>query len=135
VIRFPGPVKEEQIDALRKRWEERQAGLAERAQAAGPHEQRRREGALLKPQDAQLLESKRFSVEDICRPFGVPPFMVGATDKVTSFGSGVEHMGQGFIRFTLTRHINPLEQEINRKCFRTAKYFASSTSTACSAAT
>jgi HK97 family phage portal protein len=35
----------------------------------------------LSPQDAQLLESRAFQVEEICRAFGVPPFMVGANDK------------------------------------------------------
>ncbi|KMN08466.1 portal protein, partial [Pseudomonas weihenstephanensis] len=31
------------------------------------------------PVDAQLLESRTFSIEEICRWFGVPPWMVGKT--------------------------------------------------------
>lgn len=123
VIRFPGPVKEEQINALRLRWEERQAGLGNSHKPLVLTNNADVKELSLKPADAQLLETKRFSVEDICRPFGVPPFMVGQTDKVTSFGSGVEHMGQAFVRFTLARHLGPCEQEINRKAFRTAKVF------------
>lgn len=76
------------------------------------------------PQDAALLPSRMFTVEEICRVFGVPPFMVGHTDKVSSWGTGVEQMGIGFVKYTLRRHLTPIEQEINRKLWPTrAKYF------------
>src|SRR3546814_8988778 len=39
----------------------------------------------INPEDAQMLESRAFSVEEICRFFGVPPFMVGHTEKSTSW--------------------------------------------------
>src|SRR5205814_313822 len=77
----------------------------------------------LNAEDAQLLESRRFQVEDIARAFGIPPFMLGATDKTTSWGSGVEHMGQGFLTYTLQPHLNRFQQEINRKIFRISRYF------------
>lgn len=65
--------------------------------------------------DAEILATRLFTVEEICRIFGVPPFMVGHTDKTTSFGSGVENMGIGFVRYTLQRHLTPMQQELNRK--------------------
>jgi phage portal protein BeeE len=34
------------------------------------------------PEDAQLLESLRFTVEAICRLLGVPPQLIGDTSKV-----------------------------------------------------
>jgi phage portal protein BeeE len=34
-----------------------------------------------------------FSVEEVCRFFGVPPFMVGHTEKSTSWGTGLERAG------------------------------------------
>lgn len=65
--------------------------------------------------DAEILASRLFSVEEICRIFGVPPHMVGHTDKTTSWGSGIEQQGIGFVRYTLQRHLTPLAQEWNRK--------------------
>lgn len=65
--------------------------------------------------DAEILATRLFTVEEICRIFGVPPFMVGHTEKTTSFGSGVENMGIGFVRYTLQRHLTPMQQELNRK--------------------
>jgi len=35
----------------------------------------------IRPKDAQLLESRGYSVEEICRWFRVPPWMVGHTEK------------------------------------------------------
>jgi HK97 family phage portal protein len=40
--------------------------------------------------DAQLLESRAWSVEDICRWFGTPPPMIGHTTKTTSWPTGLE---------------------------------------------
>lgn len=73
--------------------------------------------------DAQLIETRGFQVEDIARIFGVPPFMVGHAEKTTSWGSGVEQMGLSFVKYTLQRHLVAIEQEINRKVFRTAGNF------------
>lgn len=123
VIRFPGPVTAEAIDSLRKRWEERQAGLANSHKPLVLTNNAEVKELSIKPEDAQLMEARRFQVEDIARAFGVPPFMIGATEKTTSWGSGVEHMGQGFIRYILQRMLRRYEQELNRKLFRTSKYF------------
>lgn len=65
--------------------------------------------------DAEILATRLFTVEEICRIFGVPPHMVGHTDKTTSWGSGIESQGIGFVRYTLQRHLTPMQQELNRK--------------------
>jgi phage portal protein BeeE len=50
--------------------------------------------------------------------------MVGATDKTTSWGSGIEQQGIGFVKYTLRRHLTPIEQEFNRKLWpNREKYF------------
>jgi HK97 family phage portal protein len=74
--------------------------------------------------DSQLLESRKWQVIDIARAFGVPPFMVGETDKQTSWGTGIESMSRGFVQYTLQPHITRFEQELNRKLFPLRnKYF------------
>lgn len=75
-------------------------------------------------EEMQLLETRKFQVEEIARAFGVQPFMIGHTDKATSWGSGIEAMGAGFVRYTLRDHLNGFQNEINRKFFRTARYVA-----------
>jgi HK97 family phage portal protein len=56
----------------------------------------------INPDDAQLLQSRGFSVEEVCRWFRVPPWMIGHTEKSTSWGTGIEQQMIGFI---FTQHI------------------------------
>lgn len=68
----------------------------------------------IKPSDAQLLESRAFSVESICRWFRVPPWMVGHTEKSTSWGTGIEQQMIGFLTFTLGPWLKRIEQAISK---------------------
>jgi HK97 family phage portal protein len=69
----------------------------------------------INPEDAQMLESRSFSVEDICRFFGVPPFMIGHTEKSTSWGTGLEQQTLGFQKFTLRRRLKRIEQALEKQ--------------------
>ena len=69
----------------------------------------------INPEDAQMLESRAFSVEEICRFFGVPPFMVGHTEKSTSWGTGIEQQTLGFVKFTLRRRLKRIEQALMKQ--------------------
>jgi len=68
-------------------------------------------------EDAQLIATRQFQVEDIARAFGVPPYMIGHASNATVLGSSVETMGIGFVKYTLSRHLVGIEQECNRKLF------------------
>ena len=68
-------------------------------------------------EDAQLLESRKFSVIDICRFFGVHPVMIGENEKTSSFGGGIEQMGRWFNTLTLNEHFTSIEQEMEAKLF------------------
>ena len=73
------------------------------------------EQASLNPDDAELLASRSFSVEEICRWYGVPPFMVGHTSKSTSWGSGLEQQMLAFHTLTLRPILKNAEQAIRRR--------------------
>jgi HK97 family phage portal protein len=66
------------------------------------------------PQDSQLLSTRHFSVEEICRWFSVPPFMVGHTETSTSWGTGIERQMIGFVTFTLRTWLIRIEQSIRK---------------------
>lgn len=65
------------------------------------------------PEDAQMLETRGFSVEEICRFFGVPPVMIGHTSKTTSWPTGVEQQVLMFQKFTLRRRLKRIEQAVS----------------------
>lgn len=69
----------------------------------------------INPDDAQMLESRAFSVEEVCRFFGVPPFMIGHTEKSTSWGTGLEQQTLGFQKFTLRRRLKRIEQALEKQ--------------------
>ena len=68
----------------------------------------------LSPQDAQLLETRKYNVEEICRWFGVPPVLIGASG-VTTWGSGIAEIVSGFHKFTLAPLCTQFQQALMRR--------------------
>lgn len=69
----------------------------------------------INPVDAQLLESRGHSVEEICRWFGVPPWMVMKTDKGSNWGTGLEQQQIAFLTYCIMSYTAPIEQCVNKK--------------------
>lgn len=69
----------------------------------------------INPEDAQMLQSRAFSVEEVCRFFGVPPHMVGHIEKTTTWGTGLEQQTLGFQKFTLRRRLKRIEQAAQKQ--------------------
>ncbi|WP_370682162.1 phage portal protein [Comamonas sp. GB3 AK4-5] len=66
----------------------------------------------ISPKDVQLLESRGWSVQEICRWFLMPPWMVGHTEKSTSWGSGIEQQLIAFLTFCIGPLLRRIEQAI-----------------------
>ncbi|OAM77708.1 phage portal protein [Devosia elaeis] len=67
------------------------------------------------PKDAQMIETRQFSVEQICRIFGVPPVMIGhAANGTTTWGSGIEQLILQFIKTCLAPMLRSIEASIRR---------------------
>lgn len=71
----------------------------------------------LSAEDAQLLEARKFQVLDVARAFGVPGYMINESTGSTSWGTGIESIGRGFVQYTLQPWLKKIEQELNRKLF------------------
>ena len=68
----------------------------------------------LSPQDQQLLETRKYGVEQICRWFDVPPVLVHHSN-VTTWGSGVEQIIDGFHKFTVRPMLVNIEQAVRKR--------------------
>jgi HK97 family phage portal protein len=64
--------------------------------------------------DAQFLELAEATAVDICMFFGVPPFMVGLTQRSTSWGQGIEQQWLGFVATTLGPDLTTWSGSIDR---------------------
>lgn len=67
------------------------------------------------PEDAQLIETRGFGVEQVCRIFRVPPFMVGHTQNSTSWGTGLEQQQIAFLTFAMRPYLVRIEQSIKKQ--------------------
>ena len=71
-------------------------------------------GITINPETAQLLESRSFSIEEICRWFGVPPVIIGHMEKQSSWASSIESLYTQFLITGLRPMLVNIEQEIGR---------------------
>lgn len=122
-LEVPGSPGDNEIRQLRESWMDRHSGPSNAHLPAILSGGMKAHELTMNAEDAQLISTRQFQVEDIARIFGVPPHMIGHTQNTTSWGSGVEQMSIGFVKYTLARHLRKIEQEINRKIWRGKKYF------------
>ena len=66
----------------------------------------------LSPQDVQLLEARRFQVEDLARFFDVPSVMINDTSGSTTWGSGIQEIIRGWYKLTMRKELERFEQSI-----------------------
>lgn len=64
--------------------------------------------------DAQWLESRQFSIEEIARWWGIPPFELMQTEKQTSWGTGIESQQRGLGRTVLSPWAQRVDQRLSR---------------------
>jgi HK97 family phage portal protein len=69
----------------------------------------------LTPADLQLLDTRKFSVEDIARWFGISSVMINDTAKTTTWGTGISQLIEGFYKFRLRPMLESLEQCLERR--------------------
>lgn len=63
----------------------------------------------ISPEQAQFLQHREFTVDEIARWFRVPPHMIGHLVRSTSWGTGIEFQGMTFVNYTLRPWIERLE--------------------------
>lgn len=66
------------------------------------------------PEDQQLLDTRKYGVEEICRWFGVPPVLIGHAN-VTTWGSGIEQILDGFYKLQLRPMLISIEQATRKR--------------------
>jgi len=123
-LTYPAKLNQEAQERLRKHLADRHGGSANHYNPLILTEGGDVKTMNMNPDDAQLIESRNFSVIDIARFFGVPPVMIGENEKTSSFGGGVEQMARWFVMFTLNDHFTDIEQELEVKLFRNSDCFA-----------
>lgn len=110
-LKHPNRLSEEAYHRLRASMEERESAenahkwlITEEGMEAQPFSNSGR--------DNQHLETRRHQIEEIGRPFGVPRPLLGLDE--TSWGSGIDVLGQFFVRYALNPWFDAWQQAIER---------------------
>lgn len=65
-------------------------------------------------EDAQYVDTRKFTRTELEMFLGVPGFMLGDTEKSTSWGTGLEQQRSGFVAYTLEDYYTAWEETITR---------------------
>ena len=122
-LEFGGKLNAEQAKALRDSFVATYTGVGARKLPLVLTEGGKVTELSISPIDLQLIESRRYEKEDICQVYGVPPVIIGDTAAASSWGTGIEQITLGFVRFSIKPMLVRWEEELNRKLFRNAGQF------------
>lgn len=112
VLMIDRVLQKEQREALQQRFAEMASGSTSRLyllEADMKYQQ-----INLTPEDMQLLDTRRYGVEEIGRWFGVPGELMNATN-VSKFGTGVGEIIDGFYKLTIRPDLVSIEQAIRKR--------------------
>ena len=101
-----------QAEDRRKRFAQRTSGPENAGSVAVLDKNLKYVPIALSPADAQLLESRKLTVTEIARMFGLPPVLLADVEKTTSWGTGIEQQMIGLVQFTLLPWLRAVEQRL-----------------------
>jgi HK97 family phage portal protein len=114
VLMIDHVLKPEQREAVRNNFADLEAGGTAASRLFVLEAGMQYQQLSISPADAQMLEQLKFGVDDICRIFRVPSFLVNQYERNTTWGSGIEQMDLGFSKYTLQPYVARLESSMNR---------------------
>jgi len=115
VLSSDQPLKKEQLDIVRDSWNASSAGNLTRVLPAGFKYER----IALSPDEAQNIEARKMSAQDIARIYNVPPALIGLDGNLTY--SNTEQAGIFFARHTILPIARRIEQEVENKLLTPAQ--------------
>lgn len=115
VLSHPDNIGDEAAERLRKSFEAIHKGSSNAGKVAVLEEGLQWKSTSVAPEDAELLASRRFSVEQICRLFRMPPAIVGHMEGMNY--SAVAELGRWFLTQTITPWLVRWERLIESALF------------------
>lgn len=76
----------------------------------------------MSPQDIELLQSRRYQVEDIARFMGVPSVLINDTQSTTAWGSGIQQIIEGWYKLGLRPYLENIEMSARIQLMKPAEW-------------
>lgn len=106
---------QEGADRLRDGWAAKVTGPDRHWSIPVLDDETKFERIALPPAEAQYIENRKFSVQEIARLYGLPPHLLGDVERSTSWGSGIEQQNMQMLTFTLDPWLVRIESRITRE--------------------
>jgi HK97 family phage portal protein len=113
VIEIPGEPTLEQRQEIQATWENAHRGTRRAHKPVVMMNGSKVQAISVDPGQSQLLDQRRFAVEEVCRLFRIPPFMLGVTESGMSFAS-VEQQMLFYAEHTIRPYAEMLESAFQR---------------------
>lgn len=114
-ISFDGKVDEKIAEEVRSYWVRKFGGVQNSHIPAVLSEGGKFTSLMTDPETAQLFESRSYQALDMARAYGVPPHLIGITEKSTSWGTGINAQTAQFYILAVRKHVKRFEAELSRK--------------------
>jgi HK97 family phage portal protein len=114
VLEVPFELTKEQADEIQTSWEAKHKGLSRSHRPAVLMNGMKAQQLTINPQDSQMLEQRRFAVEEVARIFRVPQFMLGVATPGSVSYSSVEQQMLFFAQSTILPRVEMLEGAFSR---------------------
>jgi HK97 family phage portal protein len=115
---------QKQADTLSERWRDKRTGLTSAHGTIVLDKGATFHQLTIPPGDAQFLESRRFQITEVCRWFGLPPFLMFETETSTSWGTGLEQQALAWVKFDLQPELTAMEQRVTKHVMRPGSVYA-----------
>ncbi len=122
LLKHPKPLSDKAKKSLEGAWEQIYGGK-DRRRVAVLEEGMEVQQLSVTPEDAQFLETNKFSRSQLAGAFHVPPHMIGDTEKSTSWGTGIEQQQIGYLTFTIQPWLTIWEHGIRRALIANERRF------------
>ena len=109
IIEWPGELTKDQASELVDSWEAGHKGLRRAHRPAVLYGGAKFTPATVDPSQSQLIEERRFAIEEVSRIFRVPSFMLGVTTPGSVSYSSVEQQQLFFAQHTIQPYVQKLE--------------------------
>jgi HK97 family phage portal protein len=109
IVHVPGDLDKERARQLKESFEASHGGLKNSHTVGVLSGGAEWKPISVTPDDAQFLGTRAAQNLDVATLFGIPPHMLGQVDKTTSWGTGIEQQGLGFLAYTLSPWLGRIE--------------------------
>lgn len=113
-LEVPYEITAEQAEDLKDKFESKHGGLGRSHRPAVLSGGAKWTKTSVDPNEAQMLESREFAVEEVCRIFRVPPHLLQVTKPGAMSYASVEENSRQFVTYTLLPYIAKIEEAYSR---------------------